>query len=241
MADMPKKKISELTQATSVKLTDMFEVSEPYGETWNSKSMTIQQLKDYIFATVFPIGSIYMTVQPRNVFDPDTKFGGTWELFAEGKTLFGVDGNKSGKSKDYIDNWCTPEVEGGEATLTLDTNTMPQHRHNVNVFTSMNKGAIEFDIRHPYDVQNSYDPSIRFAGGTIGIISKRGSSQPWNTGSVCKTQPSEDQKKGDKISITLPGIQTSVTVENNGRDPGAGTAIPTYPPYVTCYIYKRTA
>lgn len=238
MADMPKKKISDLTSISSVLMNDYFEVSEPQnnGQNYESKSMTIEQLRNYIFASAFPVGAIYMTTNPG--FDPNNVFGQKWERFAEGRTIFGVDGDKNGKSKEYINTWCTPNVNGGAESMTLDTNTMPQHRHNIDIYTEVDKGAIEFGIRHPYDPNNSFTPSLHVKDGR-GAVSARGSGHHWNTGTVCKDQPASNDdstKKGDTVSIKLPGIQTSVTVNDNG----SGNEIPLYPPYVTCYIWQRT-
>lgn len=67
---------------------------------------------------IYPIGSIYISVSST---DPGTIFGGTWEAFATGKTLVGVDAadtdfNASGK-------------EGGSKTVTLTTDQIPEHNH----------------------------------------------------------------------------------------------------------------
>lgn len=238
MADMPKKKISELDELTGILMNDYFEVSEPQnnGLSYESKSMSIEQLRNYIFASAFPVGAIYMT--SSSSFEPNSVFGGTWERFAQGKTIFGVDGDKSGKSQSYIEQWCTPLAEGGAESMTLDDSTMPQHRHDVNIYTEVDKGAIEFGVRHPYDPNNSFTPSIHVKSGR-GAVSARGSSHHWNTGTVCKSQPASDgdqNEKGDSVSIKLPGIQTTTTVNDNG----SGNAIPLYPPYITCYIWRRT-
>jgi len=239
MADMEKKKISELDSASSINLLDYFEVSEPQngGQSYESKNITIEQLRNYIFESAFPVGSIYMSVDSE--FNPHNKFGGDWELFAQGRTIFGVDGNTDDSNSSYKEAWGKPLKEGGSSTLTLDENTMPAHRHNETIYTNVDKGAIEFAIRHPYDPNDSVSPSIYIPEGR-GAASKRGSTHHWNTGTVCKSQsPSsgDNYKNGDKISIKLPAIQTSVTIAENG----SGADISLYPPYVTCYIWRRTA
>ena len=71
-------------------------------------------LSTLISAAVYPVGSIYMSV---NSTSPATLFGGTWEAI-QGKFLLGAYGNtyKAGTT-------------GGEATHTLTANEMPEHAH----------------------------------------------------------------------------------------------------------------
>lgn len=71
-------------------------------------------LSTLILEAVYPVGSIYMSV---NSTSPATLFGGTWEAI-QGKFLLGAYGNtyKAGTT-------------GGEATHTLTANEMPEHAH----------------------------------------------------------------------------------------------------------------
>lgn len=73
-------------------------------------------LSTLILEAVYPVGSIYMSV---NGTSPATLFGGTWEAI-QGKFLLGAYGNtyKAGST-------------GGEATHTLTTSEMPSHNHAV--------------------------------------------------------------------------------------------------------------
>lgn len=73
-------------------------------------------LSSLILEAVYPIGSIYMSV---NNTSPATLFGGTWEAI-QGKFLLGAD---SGAYK--------AGTTGGEATHTLTTSEMPSHNHAV--------------------------------------------------------------------------------------------------------------
>lgn len=239
MADMEKRKISQLTQVSSINLSDRIEVSEAQnnGQSYESRNMTISQLRDYFFEQAFPIGSIYMTMSAGD--NPQNLFGGTWTRFAQGKTLFGVDGDLKDKDDNYKKQWGQPGQEGGNTTMTLDTNTMPQHRHNIAINTKMDSGAIEFGIRHPYDPNNTYDPSIYINNSAKGVVKIHGSSKPWNTGTVCKDQPTIEDRNGDNVTLKLPGIQTETTVKENPTT-GSTNDISLYPPYVTCCIWLRT-
>ena len=72
--------------------------------------------KDMVLETVYPIGSIYMSV---NNVSPAKLFGGTWETI-QGKFLLGANSStyKAGST-------------GGEAAHTLTNNEMPNHQHSI--------------------------------------------------------------------------------------------------------------
>lgn len=82
-------------------------------------------LSSLILEAVYPVGSIYMSV---NSTSPATLFGGTWKAI-QGKFLLGAYGNtyKAGST-------------GGEATHTLTVDEMPKHTH---LMYSGNSGAPE--------------------------------------------------------------------------------------------------
>lgn len=51
-----------------------------------------QRNLNLILDNIYPIGSIYISV---NAINPSEYFGGVWEQFAQGKTLFGVDSTQT--------------------------------------------------------------------------------------------------------------------------------------------------
>lgn len=73
-------------------------------------------LNSLILEAVYPVGSIYMSV---NSTSPATLFGGTWKAI-KGKFLLGAYGNtyKAGST-------------GGEAAHTLTESEMPSHKHSI--------------------------------------------------------------------------------------------------------------
>jgi microcystin-dependent protein len=68
--------------------------------------------------TIYPVGSIYMSVSSTN---PGTTFGvGTWTAWGEGRVPVGVAGSGT---------FNTVEKTGGAETHTLTTAQMPSHTH----------------------------------------------------------------------------------------------------------------
>ena len=78
-------------------------------------------LPSQILNQIYPIGSVYISV---NNVNPSSLFGGTWEQFAAGRTLVGIDTSD--------DDFKTVEKTGGEKEHTLTVNEMPSHSHPLN-------------------------------------------------------------------------------------------------------------
>ena len=71
-----------------------------------------------ILRTIYPIGAIYITTNATN---PSELFGGTWEPYAEGRTLIG---NGSLENVNFVAG-----STGGNLTHTLTLEEMPSHTH----------------------------------------------------------------------------------------------------------------
>lgn len=89
--------------------------------------------KSDLFNLVYPIGSIYISVNSAN---PGTIFGGTWQAYAEGRTLIGV-----GKS----DIGFAIGATGGESEHTLTQSEIPSHNHDVTIDTAILRGEADQD------------------------------------------------------------------------------------------------
>lgn len=90
------------------------------AENWDVKVYGML-LKEYIqqFAkTMYPVGSIYMSVSATN---PSTYFGGTWVAWGSGRVPVGINTSDS--------NFNTVEKTGGASAVTLTTSQMPSHTH----------------------------------------------------------------------------------------------------------------
>lgn len=246
MAEIKKKKISDLDQIQNDQTTgrpiineaSLMEVAEPelQGTNYESKSVTIEQIRNFIFEKAFPVGSIYMSTSNTN---PKYLFGGEWQAFAVGKTIFGVDTSKSD------DNNFKPGATGGSKTVTLTAENLPQHTHAVELANKMDTGAIEFAIRNPYQppdkvtpsTPNPVSPSVYVPQGKGFVTGPTTAiNHTWAAGSEVKGQDSDDKKKADVVSVSMPKISTTAKLSNVGN----GKPISLLPPYVTCYIWKRT-
>jgi len=123
-----------------------------------SLGTTGDSYKEKLVNLIYPIGSIYTTVSSNS---PNDLFGGTWEKFAQGRTLVGVDPSD--------DSFSTVKKTGGAATvkLTAAQSGLPGHthgitdeghQHNISIFESSGnasgmqyfQGSLnEFKVLHP--------------------------------------------------------------------------------------------
>lgn len=97
--------------------------------------MASLHLAQEILNIIYPVGSIYMSVNNTN---PGTLFGGTWKRIAQGRTLMG-----EGVVQANNDNWCGTTnagdwtayagFTGGEVSHELTVNEMPSHDHYITV------------------------------------------------------------------------------------------------------------
>lgn len=97
-----------------IKLTSGTDFGSSLPSSMQSNQLFFQTLgSNYILDNVYPVGSIYMSVNSTN---PKNLFGGTWEQI-QGKFLFGMNSSYPAGST------------GGEITHKLTRNEMPGHYH----------------------------------------------------------------------------------------------------------------
>ena len=101
----------------------------------------------------YPVGSIYMSV---NSTSPNSLFGGTWERFANGRCLVGVNESDTDFSR--------AQKTGGEKTHTLTINEMPQHNHAIEVYESSVDTNVGYVMRSK-SITSTVDASSDFTGG----------------------------------------------------------------------------
>lgn len=97
-----------------IKLTSGTDFGSSLPSSLQSNQLFFQTLgSNYILDNVYPVGSIYMSVNSTN---PKNLFGGTWEQI-QGRFLFGMNSSYPAGST------------GGEITHKLTQGEMPEHNH----------------------------------------------------------------------------------------------------------------
>lgn len=158
--------------------------------------------KSDLVNVIYPVGAIYISVSSTN---PSTFLGGTWERFARGQTLIGVDAsdtdfNAAGKT-------------GGSKTHKLIVAEMPKHTIKQNP--------------HGHDIK-------------VGIPAY---------GNIQTISPYSNAPGGEKeYYIKLDGI-TDATNQKMTAGSVTATNLPiggdqphnNMPPYITVYMWRRTA
>lgn len=99
-----------------IKLTSGTDFGSSLPSSLQSNQLFFQTLgSNYILDNVYPVGSIYMSVNSTN---PKDLFGGTWEQI-QGRFLFGMNSSYPAGST------------GGEITHALTIDEMPEHNHTI--------------------------------------------------------------------------------------------------------------
>lgn len=163
----------------------------------NKMQNNIETAIENIIDVIYPIGSIYISVNSTN---PSILFGGTWEAFATGRTLVGVDTTDT--------DFNTVEKTGGEKTHTQTIAEMPSHTH----------------IQNPHNHDD--------------ILDNNGNRITYTSGSTEEFRVFHQDRIGEASASWK--MQTSETTATN-QNTGGGQPFNIMQPYVTVYMWKRTA
>lgn len=169
--------------------SDAEDVSEP---TFNCAMKLLLRGTD-IFDLIYPVGSIYMSVNDTN---PGALFGGTWVAWGSGRVPVGVDTSQT--------EFDTVEETGGAKTHTLTANQSGQRA------LSITGGAHKHTCTYEKDAAS---------GSSANRIYPNGQGSLTHTGVVNTT-----------------GIHTHTVAAEDATE-----AHNNLQPYITCYMWKRTA
>lgn len=160
-----------------------------------------------LFDLVYPVGSIYMSV---NNVNPGTLFGGTWEAWGAGRVPVGVNTSdtdfntveKTGGAKSHSYTPAGTNSGGAVQGHTLTIAEMPNHSHNANAYYYNNsaQSLTHFAVQSGVALDTG---KITSEGAGGGGAHNHGFTQPTFTGTAA----------------TMSHLQ----------------------PYITCYMWKRTA
>lgn len=166
----------------------------------------------------WPVGSIFMAVVPTN---PNVLLGGgTWAAWGTGRFPVAFDNTQT--------EFDTVEETGGEKTHTLSSGEMPSHTHTQNGHnhghTLGTAAAGVHDHALVYQSRRVDSP-----GGSAGAI-------PYSFGDLSSSGPIES---AGSHTHGVTGAISTATASN--QNTGGGGAHNNLPPYIVCYMWKRTA
>ena len=201
---------------------------------------------DDVWQKIYPVGAVYISV---NSTSPATLFGGTWQAFGTGRTLVGIDTSD--------DDFKTVEKTGGSKTKTIAVGNLPAHTHSVNALKTGNAGAHSHSVTtaektgvNTSNIGNhthtSYPNLVNAVGGGTKTTVAAGKDYGFAYGTAYGTS-------GDGAhshSVTIPALSGSAASAgshshsigaHNTNSTGSGTALNVQNPYITVYMWKRTA
>ena len=237
-------------------------VQDAIDKTCIKFSNQLTDLKKDVINEMYPEGSIYITT---SISDPkvvaSTLGVGEWEAYGTGRTLVGVDIN----SKDELLN--TVEQVGGKNKIALTTANLPSHTHKVtakgNVSSSTSGTYINGKASNGYTISYSVasnetsqngEHTHNYTGPSGVYMTGGSSSGEWSRNLVGSARASSSagahtHTVSDKYASSISGVAahshnvestfTGTEVETTAT--GNGRSIDITNPYITVYMYKRTA
>lgn len=143
--------------------------------------------------------------------NPSTYLGGTWVAWGSGKVPVGVNTSDT--------DFATVEQTGGEKTHTLTVDELAEHEHSGTSSSMSTEG---------------YTKQIGISGTVLGY-----------TGTITHTVKIETvnntSQKAYYIDGAVPGGVITKVTQDYAVKAGGGMSHNNLQPYITCYMWKRTA
>ena len=197
--------------AINTGLDDIYRKNETYPKSQTLKNSGLLDL-------IYPVGAIYMSTSGTN---PGNLFGGTWVAWGSGRVPVGVNGNDG--------NFNAVEKTGGQSTVTIASNNLPAHNHGVN----------DPGHQHTLDLGSYRIPT---ATQDIGDVSSSSTEGTYTAPSISGSTATQDWSQFTGTSLTPASSGTGISIQNAYGNAGGGAdAITNLQPYITCYMWKRTA
>lgn len=215
---------------------------------------SMQEALGNIVDLIYPVGAIYMSTANTN---PEVFLGGKWQRWGAGKVPVGVD------AADV--DFQAADRTGGEKTHVLTVGELPAHGHSIQNHshtlashshsnnhahpipalsgTTNSTGNHEHDVPHNSDAstgsKNARMMGYDASGKTNADYSNRYTG---NAGAHAHTVTTKASTTGGNSTNTGgSGQLTTNQTGGNTNNTGGGAAHNNMPPYITCYMWKRTA
>jgi microcystin-dependent protein len=197
----------------------------------NGIKVEVDNVVALIVNTIYPVGSLYITTLPPDgnpLGQPNTTLGvGTWTRFGNGRAIVGVDEGQV--------EFNTVEKTGGSKTHALTELELPNHFHSVTIPNTSITGEGGIHTHGLFLDMTGADANTRnFSGGDRPIA---GSARIGTMEDPPRNAVRQLVKNSSSHThpIVIPPFNTS------GINAGGAAAHNNLQPYITTFIWKRTA
>ena len=179
-----------------------------------------------LMLAMYPVGSIYISVSSTS---PAVLFGGVWSAFGAGRVLVGYDSGDS--------DFNTAEKIGGEKTHTLTTAEMPSHTHTQNAHTHTQDAHTHGPgtLAGYYKMRDTDDSGTAVWGSEAFLYSA------FDTNSTAGAVVINSGTTASATATNQSATATNQSATATNQSAGGGDAHNNLQPYITVYMWKRTA
>ena len=187
----------------------------------------IDKIVQNLLDKTYPIGSIYMSVDSTN---PGSILGGTWEVWGSGRVPVGVNASDS--------NFDTVEKTGGVSTVTLTAaqSGVPAHAHGLN-------SHVHGLNSHTHTLTSNSTGGVMLYNNPGGQITRTQLGTSGSSKKYAFTASGTDYLVYGGAKTGAASGNTAAASGNtaNSTAKNATSAHTNLQPYITCYMFKRTA
>jgi len=222
------------TQNYELKQPDMndFVSPEPFNDNAAVIDQALKTQQDAInqmLSKVYPVGAIYMSVDSEN---PGIRFGGTWAAWGNGRVPVGVNAGDA--------DFQTVERTGGSKALH-------QHSHGHSLSAASNSASHGHSIPASSHSHSSLTSNNIPSGAVLRLSSSDYAMS--TTGGNLRVAVASSGNNNNQISTSdtshgheVPAADASHGHSLSGSISDAGTGLAgNLQPYITCFMWKRTA
>ena len=224
---------------TQVKAVSISDVENLLNKTEN---LINEQSQYEILNKRYPVGSIYISINSTN---PSSLFGGTWERYAGGRKLVSIGNNGT-------TNYTSVNASGGNKSVTLSSSNLPSHNHSATPTGTVTSSFTGKSTTTSSNGAHTHTVSFGNASNEAKGFGLRTTIYDGKDGGSYYDRPiitSDGYNKtvnnagAHSHSLTPSGSVTSTfsgkTVTTSSK--GGGSSIDIMNPYITVYIWRRTA
>lgn len=197
-------------------------------------SGSVNDILNGLLNRTYPIGSIYMSVSNAN---PGTLFGGTWQQI-QGKFLLGAStGHEAGSTGGAETvNLSASQLPAHTHTVAGHTHSVPNHAHTVPAHT--HSASASTTGAHSHTIRRE---KVAASGTAKWAIEGDGNNYKPTQDAGAHTHTITIASKAAFDTTSSGACTTGSAGNGNTGSTGSGSAVSIMPPFLTVYMWQRTA